>query len=130
MRWGYLGMVVVNLPLALFAAPVLGFFHLAPATTALAREMFNLHLIFLVIWPTSFSLPNALRAANDARFTMTWSLLSMGLVRIGLSYLLAWTTGLGVMAVWWAMVMDWALRSVAFVIRFEHGKWRAHSELV
>jgi Na+-driven multidrug efflux pump len=61
---------------------------------------------------------------------MTMSLLSMGLVRIGLSYLLAWTTGLGVMAVWWAMVMDWAFRSAAFVIRFERGKWRAHSELV
>lgn len=43
----------------------------------------------VIVWPLAFALPNALRAANDVRFTMIVSLLSMWIFRIGFSYILA-----------------------------------------
>ena len=42
----------------------------------------------------SFVLPNALRAAGDARFTMIVSMFSMWVFRVGFSYLLVPYIGL------------------------------------
>ena len=76
------------------------------------------------IWTPAFFLPNALRAAGDVKYTMSVSVVSMLVVRIGAAYLLAYTTGLGVLAVWIAMYLDWAVRAVCFVARFVTGGWK------
>lgn len=76
-----------------------------------------------------FCLTNALRALNDAKFTMVVSMLSMWLIRIGLSYVLAWTTPVGAMCSRIAMVVDWIARAIAFVIRFKRGKWTKRAVL-
>ncbi len=64
-----------------------------------------------------FVLPNALRAANDVRFTMT-SILTMGIWRLGFSYILCVQMGMGAVGVWIAMVVDWVCRVTCFVVRF------------
>lgn len=43
--------------------------------------------------------------------------------RVGSSYLLGGTLGLGVLGVWFGMFIDWGFRSLAFLIRFIRGKW-------
>ena len=80
----------------------------------------------LTIWPVAFTLPNTLRAAGDAVFTMGVSLASMFLCRIAASYLLAspWGLGLGLLGVWMAMFLDWIVRALFFVTRFLRGKWK------
>ena len=95
--------------------------------TAMAADVLRWCAVFdLLIWPLAFTLPNALRAAGDAVFTMAVSLFSMFLFRIGFSYLLscAWGLNLGLLGVWIAMIIDWGVRSVIFVIRFAQGKWK------
>ena len=71
----------------------------------------------------SFTMPNALRAAGDAKYTMMVSIFSMWAFRVGSSYLLGGTLGLGVLGVWFGMFIDWGFRSLAFLIRFLRGKW-------
>lgn len=113
-----------------FAAPVLvPMFNLTPATAAMAIQVLRWNAVFAIIfWPMSFTLPNALRAAGDARFTMVVSMLSMWICRIGMSYLLgsAWGLGLGLLGVWLAMFCDWVVRAVVFLIRFLRGRWKEH----
>lgn len=75
------------------------------------------------IWPLSFALPNILRAAGDARYTMSVSVLSMWIFRVASSYFFAGTLGLGVLGVWIGMYVDWVFRSVLFIIRYRHGRW-------
>ena len=53
----------------------------------------------LFLWPASFVLPNALRAANDVKFTMVVSVLSMAIWRLGFSYLLCVRMGWGAVGV-------------------------------
>lgn len=77
----------------------------------------------VVIWPVSFTLPNALRAANDARFTMSVSIASMWICRIGLSYVFGLVFKLGVVGVWLAMICDWFVRSAFFAVRFRGDRW-------
>lgn len=104
---------------------VAGFYHLSEEGTRIAVTMMLIHGIFCpFIWPWSFAFPNALRAANDAKYTMIVSILSMWLCRIGLSYLFGKYMGLGAVGIYIAMVIDWVVRSACFIPRFFGGKWQ------
>lgn len=103
---------------------IAGWYHLTSDTASLAVKLMLIHGIFApCIWTPSFSLPNALRAANDVRFTMIISILSMWFCRIMLSYALGKYMGLGMIGVYTAMICDWAVRSFCFIWRFWRGKW-------
>ena len=93
-------------------------------TTDLALYILRINCVVTVfIWPSSFTLPNALRAAGDAKFTMVTSMVSMWVFRIGMSYVLGAWLGMGLLGVWTGMQIDWAVRSLAFVVRFVGRKW-------
>ncbi|MGN0907709.1 MAG: MATE family efflux transporter [Bullifex sp.] len=77
----------------------------------------------LLIWPISFTLPNFLRAAGDARYTMSVSMLSMWLFRVILSYVLGSFFGLGLLGANISMVIDWCFRSLCFSTRWLKEKW-------
>lgn len=77
----------------------------------------------IVLWPTSFTMPNALRAAGDVKFTMVVSVASMFVFRIGFSVILGINFGLGAIGVWIAMVFDWLCRVAFYTWRFLSKKW-------
>lgn len=67
----YLSMGALSLSLFFAAGPVVSFFGLTPAAARMAVEVLRWCSVFTaVFWPMAFVLPNALRAAGDARFTM------------------------------------------------------------
>ena len=103
---------------------ILRFYALPQDTANLAVSMVSLHCIFdFFVWPMAFSFPNALRAANDATFTMIVSTFSMWTFRFALSYVFALYLHMGVIGVWWAMIVDWIFRSICFMIRYRSNKW-------
>lgn len=127
MKVSYLAMGISCLGLFLFAPALVPMFNLTSATAVIAVQVLRWCAVFTaVFWPMSFTLPNALRAAGDAKFTMVVSLLSMWICRIGLSYLLGSGWGLGLLGVWLAMFADWIVRGAVFLIRFLQGKWKDH----
>ena len=94
-------------------------------TLHLAKILIMIHAgAAMVLWPLSFVLPNALRASNDVRFTMTVSIFSMFTFRILLSLVLAVHFGMGAIGVWIAMVIDWIFRVTMFLIRYHGDKWQ------
>lgn len=66
----------------------------------------------ILIWPLAFTLPIRARCQR-CKFSMVISILSMWIFRIGFGYLLAKYLGMGVMGVWIAMYIDWAVRAFA-----------------
>ncbi|WP_228725150.1 MATE family efflux transporter [Caproicibacter fermentans] len=125
MKAAYLSMGVLNVLLFFFAGPIVGVFNLSADATGSAAQILVYFAVFnAVIWPVSFTLPNALRAAGDARFTMATSMISMWVFRIGFSYVLSLYLGLGLLGTWLAMFIDWIVRSIVFLIRFAKGKWK------
>ena len=80
-------------------------------------------LCAILIWPLSFNLPNALRAAGDVKYTMVIGMLSMWIFRVGSSYLLGGMLGYGVYGVWLAMFLDWFVRVICLLIRYHGDKW-------
>ena len=121
---GTVALIFLALPLILKA------YNLSDQTAAAATNIIHFHGISaMIIWPLSFALPAAYRAAGDAKACMYTSIVSMWIFRIGFSYLVGKYMGLGVFGVWVAMVIDWVVRAICFVIRYFNGKWK-HGAIV
>lgn len=124
MIFTYVAMAFTNMVIV-FGIPVINqAYRLSANTATLTRQILILHSICaIVIWPVSFTLPNTLRAASDAKYTMMISLLSMWLCRIILGFLLGKYADMGLLGIWVAMIIDWCVRSVFFCVRYGKGKW-------
>lgn len=125
----YASMWVTGLCLIFGSPALVSVVNLTPATAKLALEVMRWNgCAVMLFWPMSFTLPNALRAAGDAKFTMVVSMLSMWICRIGMSYLLGspWGLNMGLLGVWMAMFSDWIVRAVVFLARFLSGRWKEH----
>ena len=125
MLWAYITMGLSNGAILLFLRQLVGIYALSGETMELAITLVTIHAgCAIIFWPLSFVLPNALRAANDVKFTMVVSILSMACWRLGFSYLLCVRMGWGAVGVWVAMVIDWTCRVTCFVLRFRSGAWK------
>lgn len=116
-------LVVTTMPLTLQLYTTL-----SPEAEKLAKLLVLIHAAFAVLlWPTSFVLPNALRAAGDVRYAMVVSIISMVIMRVLFSYILGLYFGLGALGVWISMILDWVVRAIAFLLRFRSRKWLKES---
>lgn len=131
MKYAIGAMAVTNL-LVMAAIPLVTVaYQLSPETAQITKNILVFHSICaIVIWTFSFTLPNALRAANDVKYAMIVSLLSMWFCRIVMGVVFGAYMGLGVMGVWIAMILDWCVRSIFFLIRYHRGKWERQKKLI
>lgn len=120
----YVSMFVLIIFILFLTPMILPFYSLSAQTTNLAYQCIFAHgIIGALIWPLSFTFPNALRAANDAKYTMIVSAVSMWTFRYCLSYVLGQYMNMGLFGVWVAMFVDWAVRCLFFIWRYRSGKW-------
>ena len=121
----YLSMAALAIPGYFLTPHIVRIFNLSAEATELASNVIRTAMIFsALLWPTAFSLPNFLRAAGDAKYTMLVSMFSMWAFRVAMSYLLAITLNWGIYGVWAGMYIDWLTRSMFFIVRFIRGKWK------
>ncbi len=100
-------------------------YNLSELTAATTSKILYFHgTCAMLIWPLSFTLPSVFRAAGDVKFAMTTSIVSMWICRVIMSYVIGKYMGLGVFGIWVAMVLDWCVRSVCFILRYKNGKWK------
>lgn len=123
--WDYIAQGATNALVLVFLPQLLSLYTLTEETRQLAWLLVVIHAgCGILLWPAGFVLPNALRAANDVKFTMMTSILSMVIWRLGFSYILCVQMGMGAVGVWIAMVVDWVCRVTCFVARFVSGAWK------
>lgn len=126
----YLAIIVINIAIIVLTPYIIRAYNLSPETGALATKIFTIHGVSsCFIWPLSFTLPNTLRASNDVRFTMTVGVSSMWIVRIGFGIILSKYFNFGVFGVWSAMILDWLVRTIFFLIRYRGNKWELKEKL-
>ncbi len=119
-------LLVINYAMLAVLAVVLGvgrglwvnIYNLSGEASRIAARMTLAHCFAMLIWPFAFLLPNALRAANDAKFTMIVAIFSMWAFRVGCAYLFIAGFHHGVEYVWYAMFVDWIFRMIVFLWRF------------
>lgn len=122
--WTYAATALVNAPLLLLLQWALPIFDASREALSLATTLIVIHNgSAMILWPLAFTLPNALRAANDVRYTMVVALVSMAIFRIALSYVIGLGLGMGAVGVWIAMVADWICRVILYVARYRGHRW-------
>lgn len=118
----YMGGTIIAIAAAM--PLIMRLYNVSDQAAEYARQIILMHgAVAIVLWPASFTLPQALRAAGDTRFTMIVSTVSMWTLRVGLGVLLGRFWGFGVLGIWMAMFADWALRVSFFLPRFHGHKW-------
>lgn len=124
LKMTYVFMIALNLVLMLMANNIAGWYNLSEEGHHYAVQLIVYHSIMaMLIWPLAFTLSSVLRSAGDAAYTMWTSIFSMWVFRIGLAYVIGDYMELGVLGVWIAMTIDWAVRAIFNIVRFNGHKW-------
>lgn len=124
LKYAYVLMGIVVLITLVFLPFILRLYNVSKEAEACAVQLVWIHGVpGMLFWPLAFTLPQALRAAGDTRFTMVSGTLSMWTLRVGLGILLGRFWGMGVLGIWVAMCVDWLLRVALFVVRFCGHRW-------
>lgn len=111
----------------LFSNQLVSVYNLSGEAAKISAKMIIAHSCAMVIWPLAFTVPYALRASMDAKFTMSVSVFSMWLFRIAFAYFFVRVMDAGVMGVWYGMFIDWFFRGALFTWRFRGIEKRAVS---
>ncbi len=124
LKTSYIYVGIMSTALLLLLPLILRLYSASDEALRIAAILIIIHLgVGMILWPASFTTPNALRAAKDVRFTMIVAIFSMIAFRIVLSYVFGVRMGVGVIGVWLAMLVDWTFRAVLFNTRIISGKW-------
>ncbi len=110
-----------------FSDQLASVYKLSGEAAKISSRMVVLHSYAMIVWPLAFTIPYALRASMDAKFTMVVSIFSMWLFRIAFAYFFVRVMNTGVMGVWYGMFIDWIFRAVLFGWRFRGIEKRAVS---
>ena len=125
LKWVYAAMLLTNVLIMLAMPFIIKIYGLSQETGELASQLIMVNCVSAIfIWPLSFTVPNVLRAAGDVTFTMIVGVASMWIFRIMFGIVLGKYIGLGVLGVWIAMVVDWAVRSICFCLRYHGSRWK------
>ena len=113
-------LLVLCTAVIVFAKPLVDVYNLSDEAAGICVEMITAHSYAMIIWPMAFTVPYALRASMDAKFTMVVAIFSMWTFRIASAYFFVRYTNAGVMGIWYGMFIDWGFRAIVFSLRF-HG---------
>jgi len=120
----YITYFVININIFIFMNQIIGIFNLSEEAHRMCVTFLRIHCVTSTLfWCPSFVLPNALKAAGDARYVMIVAVCTMWIVRVCLAYFLAFPLGLGPTAVWLAMGADFLFRGIFFGKRWLSNKW-------
>lgn len=132
MKDAYVGMFCVATLLFVLAPFLVLAFNLSEEARILATGVIRTCMVAnIFFWPMSFTMPNILRAAGDAKYTMIVSNISMWLFRVLSSFLISKyilhrfpeNTHLALYGIWVGMYIDWIFRGLCFGLRFKRNKW-------
>ncbi len=132
MKLSYLGMISTGVFIFLTVPFLVKMFNLQPASAELSIGVIRTCAVAnALFWPLSFVMPNILRGAGDARYTMIVSNISMWTFRVfGSWFISKWlmtsypdVEGLALYGVWFGMYIDWIFRGALFCGRFCGKKW-------
>ncbi|MBQ3671094.1 MAG: MATE family efflux transporter [Treponema sp.] len=132
MKESYLGMFVTAAIVSVATPLLVRLFNVGAEAQLLAKYVvWSCMAANVLFWPMSFVMPNILRGAGDAKFTMVVSNISMWLFRVLSSYLIAKylmhrfpeNTAFALFGVWIGMYIDWIFRGLFFGLRFHKNRW-------
>lgn len=106
--------------MAVFSRQLCALYSDNPEIIRKSAYMLVIFAVFGVVWCISFVLPNGFRGAGDVNYSVGAALISMWAVRIAFGYYLGIYLKMGVLGIWYAMVIDWCVRAILYYIRYKN----------
>jgi putative MATE family efflux protein len=120
-------MIIINALILLFRGQIVSIYGFSAETAKLAKYLLILCGVgTMAFWAPAYVLPNGLRAAGEARFTMIIGGVSLWVIRVAFGYILSVTFKMGVAGIWYAMTADGCFRSIVYVWRLASNRWMNH----
>ena len=94
-----------------------------PATIATSATLMLILAIVLPIQTSQLVMGGSLRGSGDTRYVAITMILSVGILRPLLAFVLVWTLGFGIIGAWITVIFDQLARLVLLFSRFAGGKW-------
>ncbi len=93
---------------------------------AYAKEYITAQSPFFVVFAIYIMASAMLQGSGDVGFSTFCTMESL-VVRIILSYTLAYNTPMGYTAIWWSMIIGWVMGGIPAYIRYFSGAWKKKS---
>jgi putative MATE family efflux protein len=95
-----------------------------PAVLAETANYLRINMIAQPFIALSFCVSGGLHGAGDTKGTMWIIIIAMWLIRLPITYGLAFPLGYGATGIWWSMVISVVCQSLLMTHRFRAGHWK------
>lgn len=107
-----------------FGRYVIYMFSREPDIVALGVPVLIIIGITAPIQATQFINSSCLRSAGDTTYTAITAMISVGLLRPLMAWVLCFPLGGGLVGAWCSYLLDQIIRGALYLIRFRHGGWK------
>lgn len=122
-RIGLMISLVLAAMIIVFRAPIMGLFSIDPLVLGLGENILIILAICVVFQISQVITIGSLRGAGDVKFVAMLSMFSVTFMRPILTFLLAYTFGLGLYGAWFSVILDQGVRFVVGRYRFQKAQW-------
>ncbi|MBO4283848.1 MAG: MATE family efflux transporter [Clostridia bacterium] len=122
-RVGLVVAAVLCANVAIFRRGIVGWFTDTPEVLQKGGNIMLMISVILLFQIQQVMFGGTLRGAGDTRFMAAVSLLTIGTLRPGITFVLVYFTPLGLYGAWIAVLTDQIIRAFFAGIRFYRGKW-------
>lgn len=123
-RMGNLISIILSVLYLFLGEWYFGLFFEDPTTVAIGVKIMEIMVVLVLMQVAQVIYMGCLRGAGDVRFTTGASILCVTIIRPLLSYLFAYTLGIGIIGVWYGCIGDQVCRLILTSYRFKSGKWQ------
>lgn len=117
-------MVVASILIWFFAEYAVMIFNREPELVEIAATFLRIDIVSYLVFGVVIVMVSCLNGVGDTVVTMVVTLVTLWLVQIPLAWLLPQVTDLGVYGIRWAVIVALLLRTVVYVVYFQHGRWK------
>lgn len=129
MRISILGSTLVSGGVILLLPLILKMYTLSAETLRYVYILVVIHGVFsFVVSPMAGTLSSAIRATGDVTSMMVAQVVSI-IARLVFSVVFSIWLDMGIIGIWWAMVVQWSVQAAWNIIRFYSNKWRNYTAI-
>lgn len=94
-----------------------------PQIVEIGMLIMRFMMVIVLLQVSQVIFTGSLRGAGDVKFTTITSMISVAMIRPGISYIAAYVLNLGVAGIWIGILADQSVRLMMNAGRFHSGKW-------
>ena len=120
---GTITVVIISSLVLLLAPQLIGLFGVVGASKAVGVTYLHYVALGFILFCWYFCFNGVLQGSGDVMFTL-FNTVSSLVLRTVVTYILAFLTPVGYVAIWWSLLVSWVYNVVLAYLRYRFGPWK------